>query len=365
MRFLLLILLSFPFFSQSAVILKVKGNNALVHLEGIVTSRGSYFEVYNLEGSPAGLVKIKRVGNKKAIGELQLGKIKPRWSMEPKSTRWAMAKLKKNKKERLALIKKQKRKKLLAAKKRRILRAKKRRRQQLLAQKRKKQKLQRELAEFNREEEYVLNDNEILYSNEDSDNDYSHSDEKSSYGKKDNITFSVSFQPEATFNMMRIVPPTKSSVDPFRIAGPGFGGSIFLDTEFHKNISLGLQAGYRRFSAGSSATCPPEGRKCSLKVDYAIGGFALKTHTQLAEMLTVFGGLNGKFMFPIGYINDARLSANAFNGLHGTLGFISGFEIALDNIKIPLTLGLDIMMPPTETTLTIMGGASLGFGFTF
>ena len=104
--------------SQAAMILKTKNKQALIHLEGLKTKRGSYFEAVDLYGNKKGLLQIKKVGKKKAIGILSLGRIGKRWSLEPVSKKRAVAKIKqKRRATKMALIQKEKIKKKISSKK--------------------------------------------------------------------------------------------------------------------------------------------------------------------------------------------------------------------------------------------------------
>ena len=125
--------------SDSAVVLKTKGNQALIDLEGLKIKKGAYFSTVDLYGNKKGILQITRVGHKKAIGVLKGGRMAKRWSIELTSEKKAlMAQMKFEKRmKKIARIKVAKLKKQmkLAKKKQKTL-------QRKLAMKEKREKRQ-------------------------------------------------------------------------------------------------------------------------------------------------------------------------------------------------------------------------------
>lgn len=351
MKHLTLIICLLPLLCHSAIILRTKGKIALIHLEGLHVSKGSFLESYNLNGKPAGLMQIKRVGDVKAIGILRLGTMNARWSLEPKSRNWAISQLQHNKKRKQALAQKKMQRRLASKNTRQ-------RRQRASSRSRNNN---RNVSNFSEGEEYVLDDNEMF-----SKQDYSNQESNATYGSavKD-IPFTVGINLEGTFNYMKLTPPRSYQKDAFTIKGIGFGGSVFSDIDFHKNISAKFLLGYRRFNAKNSDDCAGV-NSCHLQIGYALGGAGLKFNYSVNNNVGIIAGFNGKLLYPIEHIvTTGLLDRKSFNGVHGTLGLQAGFEFTFDGFKIPFALGFDLVNPPTETTLTWMLGASLGFGYQF
>ena len=69
--------------AHSAVIIKIKGNKALVDLEGVQVEKGDKFDALNLYGKPLGVLEIKKVKKGKAIAVLLKGKMGMNWILEP------------------------------------------------------------------------------------------------------------------------------------------------------------------------------------------------------------------------------------------------------------------------------------------
>ena len=136
-----------PFSSVRAMtILKTRSKQALIHLDGVQTKKGAYFEVLNLYGKKKGVVQIKRVSETKAIATLKYGSMAKSWSLEPTSEIRVVAVLKKEKQRRnwLAQIHKDKIKRKLAIK--RQLRNERMKKRLALKKKLKQERLQRRLA---------------------------------------------------------------------------------------------------------------------------------------------------------------------------------------------------------------------------
>ena len=84
MKILSIIFLTFFSFSSfSAVILKIKGQKALIDLEGASVQKGDMFDALNLYGKSKGLIEIRKARKGKAIGVLRKGKMGVSWILEP------------------------------------------------------------------------------------------------------------------------------------------------------------------------------------------------------------------------------------------------------------------------------------------
>lgn len=79
----LLFIASFlSFFAHSAIVLKVKGNKCLVHLEDTSAHAGDYFQALDLYGNVSGIVRLNKVKNGKAIATIVEGTVGTNWILE-------------------------------------------------------------------------------------------------------------------------------------------------------------------------------------------------------------------------------------------------------------------------------------------
>ena len=69
-------------FCYSAIVVKVRSNKCLVHLEGETAYVGDYYQALNLYGKPMGLLRLEKVKNGKAIGLIIEGFAEPNWILE-------------------------------------------------------------------------------------------------------------------------------------------------------------------------------------------------------------------------------------------------------------------------------------------
>ena len=87
-RFLFSIFIIFgSFFSYSAIVLKVKGNKCLVHLEGASANSGDYFEALDLYGNVSGIIRLRKIKNGKAIADIIEGSVGTNWILEQTNRR--------------------------------------------------------------------------------------------------------------------------------------------------------------------------------------------------------------------------------------------------------------------------------------
>ena len=317
--------------SQSAVILKINNNQSLIHLEGLKTKKGSYFEALDLYGNSKGLIQIKRVGNKKAIGILKLGKMALKYSLEPKSKKWAWSKMRKYK---TALIQRHKRKRKLSSQK--------------------KKRIKRQVASYPEGEEYLADDSQFTF------NDSYDSENEELPVDSSPANFAIGIQPLGSFNFMKISPAKSNSIF---LKGFGFGGRLFVESSVNKFLSTGGHVGYQRYSVKSEDKCGSS-RACSLEIDYLTAGLNLKSHFVPNKSIKLSAGLNGTIFYPINYINRANISLDSF-GFHGTLGLVLGVDLSFGNLFIPISISPNLIIPPTATTLLGVTNLSLGIGYKF
>ena len=81
-QFCVLYLLFASFWSQAALVVKIKKNKAFVHLEGEEALPGDYYQALDLYGKPQGILKINKVRNGKAIATVIQGRTGINWILE-------------------------------------------------------------------------------------------------------------------------------------------------------------------------------------------------------------------------------------------------------------------------------------------
>ena len=378
----------YPLSSFPALIDKVKGKKALIHLEGVKTQQGAFFRVYDLNNKKRGLLKIERVAQTKAIGELKIGSMSRKWNLEPVSKRTALVEFQKasKRKRKLALIQKEKMKRRVAKKK--ALKRRKLLAQQKALKKRrlmaKKKSLNRKVASFTLEEDVLsgldgfdegMNQSQevLSYSNETEDDFH----EKPEYpeiensrvkkNKKSASYFGLGFNLNPQFNYMRIKSINKSP--PYDMTG--LGGSVYTQFLFSYNsfLEIGANLGYRYFSVSAvEGACPRDGG-CSLTIHYPSAKGQLKFNVLNFNQNKIWFLLEGTLMFPLAYLSRIpSLDNSAFDSMsiHGTIGAGLGadFKVGEDWI-IPVSLSSELHMPLSQTTLLLTGSLQTGIRYKF
>lgn len=357
--FLVFTLCTIPL-TEAAVVLKTKGRKVLIHLEGTKTKKGSYFQVLNLYGEPRGLVQVQRVGKKKAIGVLKLGKIRKNWALEPKSKKWG------KRQQRIAKLKKRK--------------AYKRR----LAAKRKanRRRMQRRLASVDQqEEEYLIDNRQQGYESEEAyqsdsgdrsyrservsgyrDDDYYESKREESrnqgfFSNYDNMDLAVGVMGAGGFNNMTLKPIDAN------LSGFGWEGLGFADVSFENGFAASAYLGYKNFQIENKRALQcGRGHHCFLGLKYIKIGGDLKYIFSRSKNFDLWGGVSGSLLWLIAEpVNNAGIKDDSF-GLHGTLGPILGVNIKTNNLIIPLSIQASLFNFPTETTTSWSLFLKLGLG---
>ena len=416
-RYLFLFLLIFFLPSAGAVIvLKTKEKKALVLLEGVKTQKGTYFDVFDLDGNKKGLVQVDRVAETKAIVTLKSGSIAKRWSLEPVSKEMALYELKKEK-ERKALVSRIHRnqiKRKVAFKKQQLKKAKKRRialkrqlqreKQKKLARMRalnkkrhlakKKQAIQRKLASYSLEEN-VLEDlgegmeqsSEVLSYDLPSSKPEKTDREKNkipvvetnlaklpNYQKENKVvaidtelehiqknkfsSFKLGIQPRIEYGFMKVSPNSDFS---YVMSGLGFGAVFSTSFSLNHFVDLGANIGAKRFSVSTGEEECGQAGGCSLLIYYTSASLNLKLNLIqfYGHKLWLMG--EGTLLQPLLYSNKVpNLTKDSFSPFHGTVGGGLGIEFNFGNLTMPVFVDANIYMPPTKTTLT--GNVGLQFG---
>ena len=312
--------------SQAAVIIKVKSRHALLHLEGTKTSAGDYYKVTDLYGKMKGLMRIKRVGSKKAIGVLKTGSMETNWAIEPMSRRVAYKMMRK-----------------LAEK----------RKQALL----KKKQVRRKVASS---EEAYLDDQGLGTSTYD-DNYSSTSEDSGSRFTFNN--FKIGLSSRGGLNSIKLI---GEEVD-FLSNGLGWSTLVFLEAFVSQHVKLNLHGGWERFHSSTEDSCDIEdvSSECELLIDYALVGAGVKLSLLNQKSFDLWLGLEGNLKYPVQFMNNINLTEDSFSGLHGDMGVGLGLDIYLGSVVIPIAFSGNLFMPPTESVLAGTGTISLGLGWTF
>ena len=372
--------------SEAAMILKTKNKQALIHLEGIKTKKGSFFEVIDLYGKKKGLVQIKRVGEKKAIGIVRLGRIGKRWSLEPFSKGRAVAKIQKRKQSlKMARIQKEKLKRKLALRRqlalKRKLALKKR-----LAQRRRASR--RSLASYEEDSEYILDDlpedhsyqsKEVLSYEEPPPsappedfslkNDQLHSDyeeEKENLYIKESdsskgILLGLAYRPD--YHFMYVNPENKTP----SYLMHGLGQGLFLNLDFSLNnfIRTEFNLGLKHFFVSTARENCGENEDCDIKVNYAVASGGLKLSMIKWDENQLWSAFEGALMYPFASRWTTSAEPKNIDGLHGTLGGALGIDLTFGNFVIPVSLRGALYMPSTATTIIGSAGAQIGLSYKF
>ena len=360
--------------SYGALIIKVKNKRALIHLEGMSLKSGSYVQVMDLYGKSQGLMKIKRVGEKKAIGILQLGKMKTRWALEPEKKRVASKALKKVAKKRKLALKKSRKKMTrgLAS----VSPRKKPKRSLASASPRKKMKRglaslmsprkkpKRKLAAASHKKQKSSDEGEYLVDDYQGGASYygeeynSTGDDSKGFG---DFNLKVGSLGQGKLDFMKLQDEHNRSL----IKGFGYGGQLFVEVDLNDVVALKIQGGYKKFNAASQDSCAVDSKKdCELQVDYIMGGLGLKLILLENERLQLWGGLEGNLNYPIRFLNRASLTPESF-GLHGDMGLSIGTDILIGPLSIPISLTANLFMPPTATVLANSLSLNLGWAWMF
>ncbi len=350
--------------ARGAVVLKTQGSKALIHLEGMRVSRGSYFEVLDMYGERKGIVRVKRAGKKKAIVSLKSGRAVKGWSLEPVSKKQAKAQIKKGS-GKLKKISRQARLRKLAKKRRQARlekqklrkKARERKRRRLARRQAAEARAYRKLASVDagrEEEEYIISDEKWRGSPAD---EVPGPDDQSleSEGGGSSFPFAAGLQPVGGFDMMSV----KKGERKMSLSGLGYGGRFFFSVPVNDFLTVEPQLGYRKFSV-SAKECEERGG-CSLSIDYASAGVDLKLY------LTgdFWAGARGILMYPLAYENKGVLKEESFEGLHGALGLSLGYDITKGNMLIPVSFYGGLFMPQSKTVGFYTTGFSAGIGYQF
>ena len=369
MFFFALILLSPN--SEALVVLKTKGRQVLIHLEGLKTKKGAYFTVVDLYGKNRGIVKIKRVAHTKAIGVLKGGYVTKRWSLEPISRSKAVAiqrKAKKREVRRLARIQKEKIKRKQAHKRRM-----KRKR---LAQR--KRVSGRGLASYDEErvknlsedssEQYIMNDfsensqgqsPEVLSYSSDKRNssqvgigdqdDYLDPDEVGGdsveiISQEDSKPFIFGLAPRIEYNLMNVTPPRRRTG--FLMHGLGYGLFAFSDFSLNNFIKAEGHLGVKRFSASADAGACGLRNGCAVSIYYLSSGLYVKLSVMDFSGHSFWLSGGGVLLLPLAYSNNI-LERISFSPFHGAVGGGVGFDFSFgESWVVPVSLKGHIYMPP-------------------
>ena len=384
--------------SEAVIVLKTKNKQALIHLEGLKTKRGAYFETVDLYGKRRGIVQIKRVARTKAIGVLQYGRMAKRWSLEPTSRKRAVA-IQKNTKRRsvrIARIQKEKIKRKLGK-----LAQKNPRRLKNKRLVHKKTASRRGIASYEKRQgeyitddfskdskgEYIINDfpkdsnpsQEVLSYDSDysSARSFSGSPEGTDQARylnpqadyadelidlKSPKQLSLGLAPRIEYNVMKIIPPRNQPE--YLMSGFGYGLFAFADFPLNHFIGAGVSLGGKYFSVSAEEQkCGKKGG-CSLSIYYFSAGLSLKLN--LIEFYNHKFWLAGEgvLMLPLLPSNNI-LEEESFSPFHGTLGGNLGIDFTLGNFVIPVSIGGAVYLPTTKTTLTGSAGFQLGLAYKF
>ena len=362
------------------MILKKKNRQALLHLEGLQTRPGAFFEVLDWRGNSRGLMQIKRLSKnrKKAIGVLKSGRMAKNWALEPVSHRAAERKLKKLRGKQ-ALLKKRRSVRRLASARgkrkwepvRRVRRKQRRIPSRYLSDVNESIQEEANYEQETQNEQYMIDEQSISPPRE----DYYNPDflKKASDGEAEssdldmNLTVGGTVSP--SFGFMKL---QYRDID-LLPTGMGFDGQVFVEGNMNDSIRWNVHSGYRTFSVSIQDSLCDRG-ECLLNMNYLIGGVGLKFNLVDKKSFSLWGGFWSDMMFLLGYDNeiaishrnegDVTLKRDSFGMLHGIFGLSLGADIqAGKKLTIPLSLEGYLFMPPTATVTAGSISLRLGLGW--
>ena len=367
----------FPFCGKR-LCFEIKGDRALIHLEGKKIKKGTWFKVIDPQGKAKGLIQIQKTGKVKAIASVKMGTIEKAWPLESISSKKAR-KLVEN-----ARIKK--RKKYL-----RKIAAYERAVQKRLAQKIRRKRAIRKLEKerMRRLASVEDADNEIysdIYAENEADEDslaafegygsenmeervensfpgYNDKNEPVdvSQGNKRKGAIKMSFGAFASggLNSMKLYDTKKEPIA--TLSGFGYEGLGFAEINFHKRFALTGFGGYKHFKIGNDSKDCRGGDPCFLKVQYIKLGGELKYIFFQDKRFDLWGGVGGSLILPRTVDNHAGLTRKSFD-LHGTVGPILGANFKTRKLIFPISVQLSLFNPPTKTTFSWSIFFRAGFG---
>ena len=371
--------------SPAAIVLKTKNKQALIHLEGLKTRKGAYFEAVNLYGKKQGIIQIKRVGNKKAIGVLKWGKMAKRWSLEPTSKKRVLALQKRVKRRaKIARIQKEKikrkfhsRGKSLKKKKRRLAARKKQKRRFIASYQEPEESVSEQSVTDNSDyqntqKDYDYQSQEVLSSQSsdpesdfvDADQIHEHSDLQETYSKDSDSYkgFLLGFAPRFEYNFVKI---SSRGLPGYTMTGPGWGFFALADFSITDLIRAGGNFGFKRFNASANEDRCGQ-RDCYLAINYLSLGLNIKLNVMDFDDHRLWLALEWNGMMPVGVDSSAWFDDRSFEfPYHGSLGTVLGFDFSIGDFVIPVTARLSVYMPPTATTIVFNSGLQAGVAYRF
>lgn len=350
--------------SEAAIILKTKNKQALIHLEGLKTKKGAYFDAINLYGEKKGIVQIKRVGNKKAIGVLKLGLMEKRWSLEPTSKSKALAAQKRAKrKAKMARIQREKIKRKLAQRKKGKRRA--------IASYQEEYISSEPTKDSDYQSQEVLSNNFSYNGPSDSGNasssDQYDRDQNTNLELQDVYTspetkrFFLGVAPRFEYSFINVTPRKSPG---YLMHGLGYGFFTFVDFSLNHLIRTEGSLGFKRFSVFADEEDCGKRSGCSLKINYVSAGLNLKLNAAEFNNHKMWLAFKGVLMHPLVVSNKALFKESSFQPFHGTLGGTVGMDFNMGRtLIIPVSMGCNIQMPPTETTMAFNVELQVGLAY--
>ena len=394
--------------AESAFILQTKRKQALIDLEGIRTRKGAYFTAVDNYGNNRGFVQIKKIGPTKAIGFLEMGRMKRGWVLVPVSKSRALAVKESARRKavrRIASIRREKIKNSLRKSRRlrqRRLSAEQRREDERRHIERLRRRPSRHPASYENDRnwddfedsswssyegepssfensqyhpapqpsrDYKENDfspppqaqNQLQPSSDDTDE----TGAMESSGDLSAKPFVLGVAPRMDYNFMRVNP---SSEDPsYTMKGLGWGLGLFAEREFNRFMAAQAALGWKSSSVYIDGDTCGQRRECFFETSFLYGSAAVKLNAAHFKKHKLWVGIEGDLMY---LINDTDESNNVIKqdtlGLfHGSLGLALGLNFDMEPFVFPVALKGGIYMPPSKTITRYFFGLQAGFGYQF
>lgn len=400
--------------TESAFILQTKNKQALIDLEGLRTRKGAYFTAVDMYGNNRGFVQIKKIGPTKAIGSLEMGRMKRGWSLMPVSKSRVLAVKKSAERKavrRIARIRKEKIKNSL--KKSRLLRqrrlsAEKRRESERHHIEQLRHRPSRHPASYENDrnwddfedsswsssyddrsssledspyrsspqpdvsyQDIPPEENSVQPSTNYEDNlqqstDYRAHD-PSPPEPRDNLShkpfgFHLGIAPQMSYNFMRVDP---SSEEPsYTMKGLGWGLLLFANKELNRFMSAEGSLGWKSSSVSLDGDTCGQRRDCLFETSFLSAGAHIKLNAAHFNKHKLWIGVEGDLMYLINESNNV-VKQDTLGLIHGSLGLALGMNFQMESFFFPVSLKGGIYMPPSKTITRYFFGLQAGLGYQF
>lgn len=377
----ILIPLLFCSFADANQILKTKNQKALIKLTEKGVRTGTHFEVLDHYGHLQGVLRITRTHKKKAIGIIIAGKMKPKWTLEETTNKQVLklgAVLKNNKAPARSIASVRRARKKALTKKLRYFKNQKRKINRKIAQIEEEldeNRPKKEDIEYAVESDSFFSQKQNKTRQEESASNSTQYSELKSYPQtvgnnidENNADEEYEESPEMdSFRAGILYRPaykTQNISKRENITLSGFSYNeprLFVEGVYKSKISVQASLGYSEFLINeTSQSC--QDQNCRLVLGNTLAGLEFKITLLKMKSLEAKAGVQGNLIYPV------KKSSNIIKkdlGLYGDLGITGGIDLLLGSFVVPLYLGANLVIPPTQKVKFYSIGLTTGLGWRF